>query len=434
GGVYEFGLWRLAAAQDGGQEWENMYPLRGEAALMSFNGCLLIADGREEGLVAWDTENFLAVPGSPPRPTVLGSIADRVITNSLDAPDYVFFSGPQDFEDWSVTDGGAAVDVAAGFGEGMEVNGFAVVYSTLIVSKLAKDAAGHVTQKRLHMINTEGTPSSWSTARLSSVNAACVRGAITTVQEKAYFLDSDGIKSAAPSIAGTYGDIAVDPSTGVRIHAKIGAQAATASRAWLHWCKNLGQLWFIITSGGASSVVLLHPMQGMAWTEVQYPFDPGCMCEVGKDVYLGAADGSVYRFTGTGKDEGRNEERPVYGMLRSRKFGQMGGDLILRGAKLTLGSIQPTRIKLEAVGDDGATRYPLAEDETLPAGSADDLIFTANYKIYDAEWFIGGQRAVPKIFDWKTAGPRDPGLYLQLRTEGGRVTVDSIQGLAAVVG
>jgi hypothetical protein len=147
------------------------------------------------------------------------------------------------------------------------------------------------------------------------------------------------------------------------------------------------------------------------------------------------ADGCVYKFVQTGRDAGLHGDKDIFTMVRSRKFEQMGGDLILRGAKLTIGRIQPSLIRMEAIGNDGASRYLIAEEMTREVGSGDDLIFDANYKIYDANWPIAGvTRAVPQIFDWRVAGPRDPGLYLQVRTLGGRVTIDSIQGLAAIVG
>ena len=99
-----------------------------------------------------------------------------------------------------------------------------------------------------------------------------------------------------------------------------------------------------------------------------------------------------------------------------------------------MGLIQPSLLRLEAVGNDGKTRYLIAEEATGQVGAGDDLIFDANYKIYDATWPIAAPRAATRIFDWRVAGPRDPGLYLQLRTVGGRVTIDTIQGLAAIVG
>ena len=423
-------LWALIE-NAGENQWLNITELENEPSLMSFDGVLLIADGRNGGLVAWDGMTVNEIQGSPPRPTVLAIISDRVVSNSLDALDAVFFSEPEQYDAWSVSSGGAALIIPAGFGEGMQINGLTALYGILVVSKVSKDTSGMITQKRLHMINTQGTPESWSGVQLSASNSTSVRNAITSVADKVFFLDSDGIQSVSPSTGGAYGDISIDPETGIRIQALIGQQARRATSADVKWIKYLGQLWFIIRAGGSSTIVIYHPLHGGAWTEVSYPFTPRCLCEALGNVYIAADNGKVYKFIPIGEDDGVKTQT----LLRTKKFDNIGGDVILRGVKLNIGRLQPAKVRVEAVGDDEVTRYGVANFETESVGSSEDYIYDANHHIYDANWPIfGGRGPVASLLDWRVAGPRDPAMSIQIRTNGGRITIDSIQAVIANVG
>ena len=429
----QIGEHRLYALVDAGSgnQWQLVTELQRVPSLLNFDGYLIIADGRNGGIVSWDGATLKEIQGSPPKPTVLNTISDRVVANSLDSPDYVFFSEPENFEEWGVSEGKAGFIAPAGFGEGMEINGMTALYGMLVVSKVHRDKAGNITAKRLHMINTNGTPESWSTARLSATNATNVQNGITSVADKIFYLDSDGIQSASPAPGGAFGDIALDPEAGTRILALIGRNASQATTAVVKFVKILGQLWFIIRAGQAVEIVVYHPLQGGAWTELRYPFITGALCETGTNVLLGADDGYIYKFSGEGTDSGK----PVQTVLRTKKYDQVGGDMILRAAKLTLGRISPSLIRVEAVGEDGSIRHLVAEMQTEETGAADDKIFDANYKIFDANFPIfGGQRIIPQPFDWRVAGPRSTGIYMQVRTLGGRITIDGIAALMAHVG
>ena len=402
--------------------------------LLSFDGVLLVADGRSGGLMAWDGKNTAAVQGSPARPTVVATIADRVVCNSLDSPDAVFFSEPENYEGWSVIAGGAALIIPAGFGEGMTINAMTGLYGMLVVSKSHKDAAGGITQKRLHMISTLGTPDNWAGVQLSQTSGAAARGAMAGVADRVYLLDTDGPQSVTPSPGGAYGDIAIDPKIGPKIHPLISGAARRATQATVHWVRNLAQLWFIVRNGGAATVAVYHPLQGGgAWTELQFPVAPRALCEVGERVYLAADDGRIYLLAPTGTDWTPEGERPVFTTLRGKKFEQMGGDMILRGVKLGIGRVMPATVRVEAVDED-ETRYAVAEVDTAETGSADQKIYAAGGKIANAVWKIaGGTAPVPQYFDWK-CNVRRAGLYLQVRSVGGRVVFESVNGLFAVVG
>lgn len=402
--------------------------------LLSFDGVLLIADGRNGGLVAWDGTTTNEIQGSPAKPTVVTTIADRVVCNSLDSPDAVFFSEPEQYDKWSVSEGGAAVIVPAGFGEGMTINAMAALYGYLVVSKVHHDTTGAVTQKRLHMISTTGTPAEWQGVQLSQTSAAVALDCMAGVADRVFFLDSDGAQSLSPSSAGAYGDLAVDPKMGPKIRPMIAGAARKATHGNVQWVRNLGQLWWIVRSGAAATVVLYHPMQGGgAWTELHFPVAMRSLCEVGERVYIGGDDGRLYMFSVTGTDWTADGEKPIYSTLRTKKYEQMGGDVILKGAKLGVSRILPTNVRIEAVDEAGA-RYLVAEMDTAETGSSSQKIYDAHDKIANANWKIsGGSEPIAQYFDVKT-NVRRSALFLQVRTIGGRIVIDSISGLLALVG
>lgn len=402
--------------------------------LLSFDGVLLIADGRNGGLVAWDGATVNEIQHSPSRPTVVTTIADRVVCNSLNSPDAVFFSEPEQHDAWSVTEGGAAVIVPAGFGEGMTINAMTALYGYLVVSKVHRDATGAVTQKRLHMISTTGTPAEWQGIQLSQTSSAVALDCMAGVADKVFFLDSDGAQSLSPSSAGAYGDIAVDPKMGPKVRPMIAASARKATHGNVQWVRNLGQLWWISRSGAAATVVLYHPLQGGgAWTEMHFPVAMRSLCEVGERVYIGGDDGRLYMLSATGTDWTADGEKPIYATMRTKKYEQMGGDVILKGVKLGVGRILPTNVRIEAVDESGA-RYLVAEMDTAETGSSAQKIYDAKDKISAANWKIsGGSDPLSQYFDFK-ANVRKAGLYMQVRTIGGRVVFEGLNGMFVMVG
>ena len=402
--------------------------------LLSFDGVLLIADGRNDGLMAWNGTSVSAVSGSPAKPTVLTSIANRVVCNSLSSPDAVFFSEPEQYAKWDTVAPGNAVIIPAGFGDGMTINAMSALYTTLIVSKVHKDSAGNITQKRLHMISTSGTTANWTGSQLSQTSCAVGLHSMAGVADTVFFLDSDGAQSLSPSTAGAYGDIAVDTKIGPKVRPLIAGMARKASQATVQWVRNLGQLWYIVRSGAASVVALYHPMQGGgAWTELQFPVAMRSLCEVGERVYIGGDDGRLYLLAPTGSDELPAGTQPIYATLRTKKIEQMGGDVILRGVKLGIGRVLPSNLRIEAVDENGG-RYLVADTDTVTTGSSLQKIYDAKDKISSANWKIaGGTAPVPQYFDFK-ANVRKPGLYIQARTIGGRVVFEGLNGMFAMVG
>lgn len=430
-------LYKLAEGETA-RSWERLMELETEGGdapgLLSFDGVLLVADGREAGLMAWDGKEIKAVEGSPKRPTVVETIVDRVVCNSITSPDAVFFSEPEAYDKWSITEGGAAIIIPAGFGEGMTINAMADLYGILVVSKIHKDSAGNTTQKRLHMISTLGSPAEWAGVQLSQTSSAATLNAMTGVADRIFFLDNDGPQSLSPSPGGAYGDIAIDTKIGPKVHQLIAGAARRATQANVLWVRNLAQLWFVVRGGAAATVAVYHPLQGGgAWTELQFPVAPRSLCEVGSRVYMAGDDGQLYMLAPKGTDWTPQGEQPIYATVRTRRYEQMGGDVILKGVKLGLGRVLPSIVRVEAVDEDEG-RYLVVDTATAETGSADQKIYSANSKVANSTWKVyGGTAPVPQYFDWR-ANVRKSGLSLQVRTVGGRVVIENINGLLAIVG
>ncbi len=429
-------LWKLD-----GQVWEKVLDLQCFLpSVLSFNWILLVADGRDAGLIEVNLqtgETPKVIPGSPQKPTVLGSVADRVVCNSLSSPDAVFFSGPEQYDEWSTIDGAAALIVQAGFGDGMEINGFAALYNVLLVSKVQKNAMGDVIAKRLHMVSTAGTPASWFAAQVSATNAGAFQNAIISVADKAFFLDTDGPQSVAPSPGGAYGDIAIDAKMTPKIQAMAAPATSGASSVLVVFVKNLAQVWFMVRRGNSVKIFLAHPLRDNAWTELDFPVSLYALCETGEKILLGGADGVLYELSGVegvdilGGSEGK--AILVSTTLRTRRYENMGGDLLLRQIKANIFRMAPALVNIEAVSGANDERFLIRQVETAAIGTADQKIFDAETKITFSTWSIFGGNAIPKqYFDYK-ANVRKAEMCLQIRTTGGVIAVENIVAEFAVL-
>jgi len=84
--------------------------------------------------------------------------------------------------------------------------------------------------------------------------------------------------------------------------------------------------------------------------------------------------------------------------------------------------------------DESGGRYLVAEQDTAETGSSAQKIYDAKDKISAANWKIsGGSDPISQYFDFK-ANVRKAGLYMQVRTIGGRVVFEGLNGMFAMVG
>ncbi len=467
-------------------------------SMITFNGYLIIADGRQEGLIAWDGEiveveeeeeiftgseftdelvdveppvhhdteetsysisdtdeeseenededteeeeeevikGFHIIKGSPEFPTVVSTAGDRVICNSLTSPDSVFFSEPEQYDGWDIVEGGNAITIVAGFGDGMEINNFAVLYGMLVVSKIHKEN-DKITGKKLHLISIAGTTTEWYAMPLSQTAGATSRNAMIGVQDSIYFIDNDGIQRIIPSLAGAYGDVSLDTSNiknSARILPLVSSYLKGLEQGQAYYVTSAGQIWYnLVLPSNANNKVMVYHIVNNSCTELEFPVKFLSICEIDEKIYLGGNDGRLYYLSDKGTDWTESGEYPIYTTIRTKLYEQMGGDIILKGIKIGLDRIMDTNLTIEAV-DHVGYRYPIWNGEIKEVGSSLVKIFDAHSKIYNANWSIyGDDISQENIFEYK-CNIRRPSLYVQIRTKGGRININLISGTFAYVG
>jgi hypothetical protein len=402
-------------------------------SMVTFNGACLVADGSAtSGILKYDGATTSYVTGSPAAPLCITSHANRVVCASASTPDYVYFSGPNDYTDWATVAPGAALTIAAGFGDGYTITGLATIYDALIVSKVKRDTDGNIVGRRMYAIFTAGDPANWSVKLISSENAAMFPGAMVAVGEMAYLLDTNGFKAVSPTPNGQYGDIAVDPLIGARVKKFAATYARSATAALVTYVPSLAQVWCVMDGLTSSRIFIWHPVQG-AFTILDFgqSFVPFAITEVGQTVYLAGNDGYLYTFQNRGTDEYGETPTPIYATLRTRVFEGLGGDLILKKCKLVMEALLTSDVLCEAYLPEEVKRITVGT-ASIGDGAASTPVYEAVDDVVNATYLLAyGEQLVQPIF---YAGPRAISMCIQVRVIGGRVTMNSITAEFAVVG
>lgn len=403
-------------------------------SFLDFNGVCIVADEGDAGLWYYDgqADSTAYIPDSPANPRSLCTIGNRVVCASASQVDIVYFSGPEDYADWATAAPGAALVIPAGFGDGSDVVGFAVVYTMLIVAKVKRDTDGKITFRSLRYIQTSGTPETWSGDLLSASNTALCPNSIAAVGQMAYMVDDNGFKAAGPTPNGQYGDIGVDPVVGLKINRLIAAAVQSADSCVVRYLHSLAQLWVLIRAGSTVRMVVWHPVAGY-FTQLDFgTFRPRAFCEVGGVVYIAGDDGVLYRFSNKGTDElSEGVETNITASLRSKTFEGLGGDLILKRCKVVTEAIRPSTVVVETYlpatnGKVEVGRY------TSSSGSAAQQLYDALDLLVDADYQLGDTQSQSQpVF---RCNARASGMAVQVRVLGGRVVFNSLTAEFAVVG
>jgi hypothetical protein len=405
----------------------------GHVSIITFNGVALIADGAAStGILKYDGDTTSYITDSPAAPLCLMAHANRVVCASADVPDYVYFSGPNDYEDWATASPGAALTIAAGFGDGYSITGLATIYDALIVSKVKRDTSGNVVGRKVYAIFTAGAPENWQVKLISSENAAMFPGGMVAVGEMIYLIDDNGFKAVSPTPNGQYGDISVDPVIGSRVKKFAAAYARVATSALMTYIPSLAQVWCVMGGLTSSRIFIWHPVQG-AFTIADFgqTFVPKAITEVGQTVYLAGNDGYLYTFQNRATDEYGETPTPIYATVRTRVFEGLGGDLILKKAKLVMEALLTSDVLVEAYLPEEGRRVPIGIAQ-IGDGSAANPVYEAVDEVVNADYLLAyGERLRQPIF---YSGPRAVSMSIQIRVIGGRVTLNSITAEFAVVG
>ena len=417
------------------------YPSQCVPQFCTFNGTLVAACGSSSGLWIFDGTASSFVTGSPRYATVLAVMGGRLVSNGALGSggneawlDYVHFSGPYDLTAWNTSStGNGALSIAAGFGDGGTVNGLAVLYGSLVVSKVIQDSSGQVTGKRLFAIATSGTPENWAGVQLSGVNAALPGEALLGLSGFVLFVDDDGIQSWRPAPGGAYGDIALDPDLGSKINKALGTYAKNAEFARVWFCRQLGQVWILVRAGGYRMVTF--DLAGGRFTTLSSDvIRPMTFCEFDGHIYWAGDRGDLYVMDNKGTDTCEDgTEANINSVVKTKRFEDMN-DLVLKAVRVDTLVLRTGRLRVDCVTGDDTNMVFLGEVTYRERSAsqklyyADDLLVDATYKLYGDETFSSEQN------DFRPNGPRSQALSIQMRTLGGRVRFNSIFVAFAKVG
>lgn len=393
--------------------------------MTTFNGKLIVADGAFGGLLAWDGSNVDRVEGSP-QATIVFSARGRLVCNMVDDLDAVYMSAPEDETNWDTTSGGA-VSIRAGFGDGMKVNGFAMVSGSLIVSKLAR-SDGAVVAKKLWRVNMAASAASWVADDLSLSNAAIGPHCITGFGNNVYYIDSEGFEALAPTQA--YGDIGTDPIIGSKVNAVLGQYASLSDEPRMVKLPSMAAVWTLLTRTGAwSQIYTYSPLGG--FTEVNFATDIYAVAEFGGKVYLAGESGYLYTLQNSAVDEIEpGVERDVVSVARFKMI-TGPGDLLLTKTILQTNFEWSGTYNIEVYGSDEQEKR-LLQTVDFVRGSGADALHDALYELANADFPLGGGRVENREC---RAQFRNSGIMLQVRTmNGGRMSISELAAKLVVVG
>lgn len=292
-------------------------------SFLTFNGKLLIADGGQN-IRTWNGTTYAALSDGL-YATALCTIKGRVVANSASSLDLVTMSGPNDETKWNTSTEGA-IGLRAGFGDGMTVNGFAVMGDDLIISKVGSS------RKTIYRVNvSDATPTNWYVQKLSDHTCAETHMGIISAFNNVFFLDVNGFKSLRGITE--YGDITID-ATGAKIDAAIASADACTDLAYID---AYNALWI-----GLGEIVLAchfipdrHGSGQPKYAFTDMIFRQGtvnCFLYVAGTILIGASNGHLYYMSNDYSSDQPDQSSvslPFTSTLQTKAFSIMG-DMIDR--------------------------------------------------------------------------------------------------------
>ena len=398
-----------------GDSFSQIATLSAVASMIVFNDVLIFVDGT--GIYSWDGTSVTTL-SSTIKPTAISEIVNRVVVNCSSDEDAIYFSGPEDETDWD-TASGDAIGLRAGYGDGMSVNGLAVMGQDLIVSKAG---AG---KRFLYRVNVSGASTGWLVQKLISDTSASGPLLISAVPNNVLYINES---AELRGIAGVqeYGDIQA-MNVGERINPRLVAWNDNAlSPSMLRYLPSYDIL-AIMFSGYCFAY---HPAtkRFTSFDGIEAGITVLSCCDYNNVPYFGSKSGLIYRWDTTrSKDEPEQEVDVAFSSkVTSKKF-YLPGDAIIKRTDIALTSIAEGAGVVEAVGPNSTV--VLAE---LTLAASGEFLYAATGDLYDATGYLntGGAEG---SFTTSRRRTRKSRFYLQIRTTSGRVGVNSLDTQLALV-
>lgn len=381
-------------------------------AFLTFNGKLLIADG-SSSIRTWDGSTYTTISGSPAA-DCLATVRNRVVANHVSEPDSVYLSSPNDETGWTTT--GTAVGLRAGYGDGLKVNGFAVLGDDVFVSKVGRTTDR---QKKIYRLNVAaGSTSSWYLEPFSAHNAFTSHHTAVNAYNNIFFADDNGFKTVKG--IQEYGDLAILPA-GVKIN-KVFDNATCDFMAFIH---TYDAIWF-----GMSHRIYCYTGFNDAFTELAFQWGQvTSVCDANGIVYLGGHNGYLYKIS---EDLDTDETAPStavdYDSFVQTKAFSGGNEILLRKVKILFKPKTSGIVNIWGVKPDESA--VLLGTDTL--GSEGSYIYDATGYIDDATDYLG-DTAAPE-FSHFYSKIRAESIALKIHALSGRFIIENVRAEFAQVG
>ena len=379
------------------------------ASMIVFNSKALIADGTK--LVSWDGSSVTDLNSL--EPTAICEVSNRVVTNSATDPDAIYFSGPEDATDWNTVDG-AAVMLRAGYGDGMEVNGLAVMGKDLIVSKAGRG------KRSLYRIHVDGAATSWVVQPLISDTSAKAPQLMTSVPNNVVYINND---AELRGVAGVqeYGDISMI-NFGEKINpGLINADADGYSPTVLRYLPSYDML-AIVFSG---MIYAYYPGSNRFtyFDGLTMGVRISSCCDYNNTPIFGGDNGHIYYWDNKSSDEYVWESwKPFSTRVRSKTH-SLPGEMVLKRTRLSIDHLSAGNGTIE-VNEIIIKRFTID-----PPGW---FLFDANEELYSETRELYSADTKSDIIKIRNR-VRQKDFFFELRTSSGRLATIYIESTFAMV-
>ena len=403
-------LYRLS-----GQEWVQIATLNPNCdtpCMVTFNGRLIVADGSAH-MHFWDGQTYSEIPTSPQATAVIEA-GNRLVANSSQDLDGVYFSGPEDELEWNTGQGGKASFYRVGYRDALRVVALCPFGQEVLVFKRGASSGS------IYRVNMAGAQP-WSVAPLSLSVTATGHGAVAFVQNNVLFGSDSGILDIAGVVQ--YGELQVG-NAGRAINPFLSGKRVRE----ITYAVSLGIVLCMVA--GDHRVLCYHPHNG-AWSILDYQqIMLHTACQAGDTVYMAGANGPLYRIThGEDRDETSPGQFAAYPCLLRARTLLFSCDAVLRRV----------RLQYESASDAAGTVSYRGIDSAEPMTLLDFHATAAHGQLYDGTMPLAQAGQLLGAFAVDTATgfcrARDKAVTFEIKTTHGRVKLRQLAAeLAAVNG
>lgn len=348
-------------------------------------------------LNSWTVEGYVPIVGSPAASAVV-EISNRLVCNSSQDLDGVYFSKTEDESVWLT--GSGAVFLRAGYRDALQVVGFGVFGSDLLVFK------GGNAGKRIYRVNTSGSTSNWFVASVAEAVTATSHNAIAFVGNNILFGSDLGIKDLAG--VQQYGDLQVG-NLGRNVNPLLNGKTVRE----IKYISSMGIALVLIA--GDYRVLAYHPHNNV-WTtlDFQQAFVQSVV-QAGASVYVGAQSGKLYRLEASEDTDEMTSgvTSSITSLIRTKMF-SFPGEVVIRRSRLYYEAISDGGGTFSVTGRDQLTDVPIL---TWSAEAGQQMLYDWTQYLNDATWKLGAQTIDYKV---SRARVRDQALSFTIKTTSGR--------------